>query len=172
VTIQLADLSTMRLLLRALRKSDERAVLEIQNDPRTNEFNPHPPSEAVTRRKLREWLRHWAEQGYGYLAITETGADQIIGIGGVQARQFHGEKVLNLYYRFRPSAWEKGYASEATAAIVEWAEREIPERPVVISVNVLNKPSWRVAERLGFTTFVEEQYDGALSRHYRRRPTL
>jgi RimJ/RimL family protein N-acetyltransferase len=170
VAIELADLRTERLFLRALHENDERAVLEIQTDPRTNEFN-RPLSAAETTRKLRDWLRHWAQHGYGYLAITEAGADEILGLGGVQAREFHGEKVLNLYYRFRPSAWGKGYASEAAAAIIEWAERELPERPVVISVNVRNRPSRRVIERLGFTNFVEEQYDGALTRHYRRRPS-
>jgi RimJ/RimL family protein N-acetyltransferase len=165
---RLEILSTGRLLLRPLRKDDKRAVLEIQTDARTNVFNPRPPSPGEAVEQFRSWLQHWSDHGYGYVAITEAGSDEVVGVGGVQAKEFHGEQVLNLYYRFRPEAWGKGYASETAAAIVEWAEREVPERPVIISVSVANEPSLRVVKRLGFTNYVEEEYMGALSRHFRR----
>jgi len=168
MTARFEPLSTERLLLRPLRKGDKRAVLELQTDARTNLFNPRPPSPGEAVDQFEKWLRHWSEHGYGYVAITETGGDEVIGVGGVQAKEFHGEPVLNLYYRFRPGSWGKGYASEAAAAIVEWAEREVPERPLLISVSVANEPSLRVVKRLGFTNYVEEEYMGALSRHFRR----
>jgi len=38
---------------------------------------------------------------------------------------------------------------------------------VLASVSVDNKPSLRVAERLGLTEYTEEFYEGAFSRHYR-----
>jgi RimJ/RimL family protein N-acetyltransferase len=162
------DLDTERLSLRALRESDRRAMVELDTDARTNLFNPHPPSPGEADEKFGKWLRHWSDHGYGYVAITETGSDEIIGIGGVQTRELQGEKVLNLYYRFRPEAWGKGYATEMAMAVVAWAERELSTLPVVISVNVANGRSLRVAERLGFRKYVEEPYQGALSRHFRR----
>nr|WP_245573990.1 GNAT family N-acetyltransferase [Amycolatopsis nigrescens] len=168
MTTQLMEIRTERLLLRPLRESDRAEVIEIQTDPRTNRFNPDPPSVAESEQKFDQWLTHWGEYGYGYLAAVEAGTGELLGVGGVANRRFGDEEVLNLYYRFSPGAWGKGYASEMAAAVVAWAEREVPERPVVISVSVENVPSIRVAERLGFTDYTVADYFGLLSRHYRR----
>jgi RimJ/RimL family protein N-acetyltransferase len=165
---ELTELRTARLLLRPLAEADRRTVLEIQTDPRTNQFNPRPPSEAEAFSKFDHWLTHWAEYGFGYLAVIETATGAFLGIAGPQIRDFAGELMLNLYYRFHPSAWGQGFATETAAAVVDWAERELPRYPVLISVAVDNKPSIKVAERLGFTHYTESEYDGALSRHYRR----
>ncbi|MDR2986028.1 MAG: GNAT family N-acetyltransferase [Nocardiopsaceae bacterium] len=170
----MTEIVTERLVLRRFLEADRQAVVEIQCDPETNRFNPSPPDVATTHTTFDSWLAHWEEFGFGYLAVRERdrpesadGSD-LIGVAGVRRREFRGEQVLNLAYRFRPSAWGKGYALESSRAAVEWAEREIPEIPVLISVNVTNVPSLRVAEKLGFTNYDEEEYDGALSRHFRR----
>ncbi|SDX66737.1 Protein N-acetyltransferase, RimJ/RimL family [Amycolatopsis xylanica] len=168
MTIKFGDLATARLLLRQVRETDRQAVVEIQTDPEANRFHPEPPDEQAAVKELGNWLEHWTEYGYGYVAVLEAGSDEIIGIGGIRHRRFHGRRVLNLYYRFRPSAWGKGYALETARAIVDWAERELPEFPVVISAAEVNEPSWRLAERLGFTDYVVEPYAGLMTRHYRR----
>jgi RimJ/RimL family protein N-acetyltransferase len=162
------DIETGRLLLRPLHEADRQAMVDIHTDPRTNRFHPDPPDVPRASESFTSWLEHWAEHGFGYLAVTEPGGAEVLGMCGVRLREFHGEKVLNLGYRFRPSAWGKGYAVEAGRAVLGWRAREQPSLPVLASVSVANKPSLRVAERLGFTEYTEEVYEGALSRHYRR----
>jgi RimJ/RimL family protein N-acetyltransferase len=162
------DIKTDRLLLRPPAEADRRAMVDIHTDPRTNRFNPAPPDVPAASAMFSDWLAHWAGHGFGYPMVTERGNPEVIGMCGVRWREFHGEKVLNLGYRFRPSAWGKGYAVEAGLAVLEWCARELPSVPVLASVSVDNKPSLRVAERLGFTEYTEEMYEGALSRHYRR----
>ncbi|MFE0024292.1 GNAT family N-acetyltransferase [Amycolatopsis sp. NPDC059021] len=162
------ELRTERLVLRPLREEDRQAMVDIHTDPRTNRFNPDPPDVATFSETYTAWLAHWAEHGFGYLAVTEAGGMEVLGVTGVRLREFCGERVLNLAYRYRPSAWGKGYAVEAAAAVVDWCARELPGIPVLASIAVTNKPSLRVAERLGFTDYTEEMYDGAYSRHYRR----
>ncbi|WP_244223678.1 GNAT family N-acetyltransferase [Amycolatopsis circi] len=170
----MTEIVTERLVLRHFVETDRQAVGEIQSDPETNRHNPRPPDTATTQVMFDSWLEHWAKFGYGYLAVRERGRPEsadgsdVLGMTGVRTREFRGEKVLNLAYRFRPSAWGKGYAEEAARASVEWAEREIPAIPVLISVAVANVPSLRVVEKLGFTEYVEEEYEGAVSRHFRR----
>jgi len=165
--IVLTDIETERLLLRPLREDDRQAMVDIHTDPRTNRFHPDPPDVAKASEQVTVWLAHWAEHGFGYRAVTELGGTQVIGLTGVRIREFHGEKVLNLGYRFRPEAWGKGYAVEAGRAVLDWCARELPSTPVLASVSVDNKPSLRVAERLGLTEYTEEFYEGAFSRHYR-----
>jgi RimJ/RimL family protein N-acetyltransferase len=162
------DIETGRLLLRPPHEADRQAMVDIHTDPRTNRFHPDPPDVSRASELFTSWLAHWAEHGFGYFTVTEAGGTEVIGVCGVRTREFHGEKVLNLGYRFRPSAWGKGYAVEAGRAVLEWCAREQASLPVLASVSVANKPSLRVAERLGFTEYTEEMYDGAFSRHYRR----
>ena len=143
-------------------------MVDIHTDPRTNRFNPDPPDVAQASETVTTWLAHWTEHGYGYRAVTELGGAEVIGVTGVRPREFHGEKVLNLGYRYRPEAWGKGYAVEAAQGVLDFYARELPSMPVLVSMAVDNKPSIRVAERLGFTEYTVEFHDGALSRHYRR----
>lgn len=164
------ELRTPRLLLRPLREQDRQAMVDIHADPRTNRFNPDPPSVATFLDTFTAWLAHWAEHGFGYLAVTEPDGGEVLGLAGVRLREFHGERVLNLAYRFRPSAWGQGYAVEAAAAVMDWCTANLPGTAVLASVNVANKRSLRVVEKLGFTDWTEEMHEGAYTRHYRRSP--
>ena len=170
MSVEWGEIRTDRLVLRALCPRDRDAVVAIQTDPRTNVHHPTPPTAEDAEVKLTAWLEHWRAHGFGYLAAVPLGADEMVGIGGVQHLEFGGRRLLNLYYRFRPEVWGRGYATEMASAVVAWAERTLPERPVQISVNIANGPSLRVAERLGFTAYSETFYEGAVSRHFRRLP--
>ncbi|WP_409185489.1 GNAT family N-acetyltransferase [Amycolatopsis sp. VS8301801F10] len=170
----MTEIVTERLVLRDFVETDRQAVVEIETDPETNRHTSRPSDAATVHVTFDSWLEHWARFGYGYLAVRERGPDSaagadVIGMTGVRNREFRGEKVLNLAYRFRPSAWGKGYAIEAARAALRWAEREIPAIPVLISVSATNAPSLRVVEKLGFEDYVEEVgEDGTVSRHFRR----
>ncbi|MGH3758450.1 GNAT family N-acetyltransferase [Actinophytocola sp.] len=161
------DIETARLILRPLREEHRQAMIDLHTDPRTNRFQPDPPDVAQASELVDTWLAHWAEHGFGYCAVTDRGATEVIGLTGIRVRDFHGEKVLNLGYRFRPEVWGNGYAIEAAQAILGWRGRKLPSVPVLASMNVANKPSIGVAERIGFQEYTEEFYDGAPSRHYR-----
>jgi RimJ/RimL family protein N-acetyltransferase len=162
-----ADIETARLALRPLHEEHRQAMVDLHTDPRTNKFHPDPPDATQASENVTSWLAHWAEHGFGYFAVTRLGSADVIGLAGVRYRDFEGEQVLNLGYRFQPEVWGNGYAVEAVRGVLDWRARELPQVPVVASVNVINTPSVTVAERLGFTNYTESFYDGAPSRHYR-----
>ncbi len=57
--------------------------------------------------------RHWEEYGFGVWAVfTQAEPDTLIGFTGLSHRNVHGRDALNLYYRYDPAAWGKGYATE------------------------------------------------------------
>ncbi len=57
--------------------------------------------------------------------------------------------MLNLYYRFTPSAWGKGYATELARTAVALAREHLPQWPVIALTRVENTASIRTAERAG-----------------------
>lgn len=164
------DIETTRLILRPLREKDRHAMIELHTDPRSNRYQSETPDPSLASELVDTWLIHWAEHGFGYCAVTMRATQQVIGLTGVRVRNFHGEEVLNLAYRFRPEVWGHGYAVEKTQAMVNWSACQLPSVPIVASVNVANTPSIGVAERVGFTDYTEESHDDAPSRHYRLVP--
>jgi len=147
---------TERLVLRRVVLEDLGHALEIMGDPETNLYNPGgPPTPFYTVIQMVEWRRRWAEDGIGYWAVELGG--EVIGFGGVRTHLVNGERSLNLFYRFTPAHWGRGYATEMARAAVAWADSERPEWPVVVLTDPDNKPSQRVAEKLGFV--VVGEYD-------------
>jgi RimJ/RimL family protein N-acetyltransferase len=76
------------------------------------------------------------------------GTDEVLGVGGAQ-RQEGGN--WNLYYRFAPRAWGKGFATELGLAALDAAHRHDGDTAVIAWVFPHNVASIRVAERLGLT---------------------
>lgn len=56
-----------------------------------------------------------------------------------------------LGYMFIPEAWGEGFATEACSAALGWFAAVHAGEPVVLSSQVANGASLRVAEKLGFT---------------------
>jgi len=94
------------------------------------------------------WIDHWQERGFGYAAIRPRDSWDVIGFAGLRRQRLLGG-VLNLYYRFSPTAWGKGYATEIGAALIDWAATNHSSTPVIARVALNNAPSMRVAERIG-----------------------
>ncbi len=154
---------TDRVLLRPPTASDLDAAFEIHGDPATNRYNPAGPHRDVARSEaqLAEWLEHWGEHGFGYWAVEEAG--EVVGFSGVRHSVVEGEQVLNLYYRYRPSAWGRGFAREVAREAVAFAAEQLPDLPVVAITTPDNEPSLRVAERSGFVRAETIEHEGVPS---------
>jgi RimJ/RimL family protein N-acetyltransferase len=151
--------STDRLLLRRPSLSDRESIYAIHADPMTNQFNPHGPATlASSEVMLGEWIAHWENHGYGYWAICAKEApDRIIGFGGIARQNVVDQLALNLYFRFAPDAWGKGFATEMAASALLLAFTVLGESEVLAKVRSNNLPSRRVLERLGMSIVREVQ---------------
>lgn len=151
---------TERLLLCLPTLDAADAYFAIHGDPATNVHNPagsmiDPKGAAPI---LATWQRHWREEGYGYWVVRDPGSGQILGFGGVRP-PLPGEDFVNLYYRFRTTAWGNGYATEVGRAALALAAKAAPGAPVIALIRPRNEPSIRVAQRLGM------HYEGEVQRH-------
>jgi RimJ/RimL family protein N-acetyltransferase len=139
-----------RLTLRRPRADDVDAVFRIHGDPRTNRHNPDGPQRdrREAEAMLAFFLAHWDEHGFGYWAVEdETGS--VIGFGGLMRRPRGDGEVLNLYYRFAPEAWGRGYATEVALAAVGLARSLPAALPVIAKTRPTNEAAKRVALRAG-----------------------
>jgi RimJ/RimL family protein N-acetyltransferase len=144
--------TTERLVLRRLQSTDGPAMFAVHGDPETYHYSPAAPHPdlATSEEMLRACMHDWETSGFGYWAVTlARGAEKIIGFGGVEHRVWREREVLNLYYRFTPSAWGQGYATELARTAVSLARTYLPQWPVIARTRANNLPSIRTAERAG-----------------------
>ncbi|MFI9593034.1 GNAT family N-acetyltransferase [Nonomuraea sp. NPDC052265] len=156
---------TERMVLSRVRPEDLEAVHEIHSDPRTNVHSSAGPTVDMEASlvMLDLWLADWAERGIGYWAARLPERPQVLGIGGLRYAPLEGEDVLHLYYRFRPTAWGHGYATELARAALR-VGRGLGT--VVALIGDGNEPSRRVAEKAGLHRERPIRYGGVPSDLY------
>ncbi|WP_205622888.1 GNAT family N-acetyltransferase [Sciscionella marina] len=152
---------TERLVLRAPTTRDLAACVAVHCDPEAHRHTPRGPrTEKQAGELLDMLLRDWSEHGIGYWVIEHE--DELIGFGGIRHACEDGEPVLNVYYRFLPKAWGKGFAQEMAGAALDYARRALPMVPPSIVTDPDNAAALRLAHRLGFAEHRKRIRDGHL----------
>lgn len=96
---------------------------------------------------------------------TRDDLDDVFRIHGDPRTNVHNPtgpgRDLNLYHRFVPEAWGRGYASEVARYAVQWAASTHPGLPVLARTRPGNIASRHVAEAVGLVLQPDLQaYDG------------
>lgn len=147
------ELRTPRLLLRDLRSDDAAALNEIDRDERVTRYMSFDPQTLPqTREYIASDLQHQAQQPRRVydLAIVPGGETAMIGRVGLEVRRpEHREAVL--WYSLHPARWGRGHATEAAAALVDFAFGSLALHRVWADCDPRNAASCRVALRLGMS---------------------
>lgn len=167
---------TGRLLLRPLRAGDLDDHAAAMADPEMVRFLGGSPlsREDVWRRVL---AAHglWALFGFGYWAI-ERKADGAY-LGQLGFGDFKREMTPNIEglpeigWLLVRHAHGQGYASEAAAGALAWADRILDAPQTVAIIDAANIPSIRIAEKNDFSTREDALYKSEpilLFRRFRR----
>lgn len=145
-------LETDRLLLRPWRAADATVQRELwtERDPRVP---PHRRIDAAgnpTVEALEERIRAGRPSSVGLLAAERRDTGDVIGYCGLVDSGRGSEGEPELAFEFLRRAWGRGYATEASFAVVEWARRSGHGR-LWATVREWNVASRRVLEKVGFT---------------------
>ena len=142
-------LVTDRLILRPLRAEDARPFIRMYNDRRMWSHLPEGVWRKGGRKAIQAWRRrNRAKQAYHFIIRTR-GEDDFVGeiaIHSIHWGSRHGE----LGYHIERSQWGRGYATEASLALVRWSFDRARLHRLEAVVSEGNAASVRVLRKLGF----------------------
>ena len=143
-------IETRRLCIRNFQEEDWQAVHAYSTDPEVVRFVPGElPSEEETRDAIRSWMNGQTDNPPHYdFAVTVPPDDFVIGWCCIQISS-SDKRLGELMYVFNRNFWKKGYAIEATQAIVNYGFSELKLHRIFATCRPENMGSWRILEKLG-----------------------
>jgi len=157
-------LETSRLCLRPYAESDLHDALAVLGDRETMSFYPQVYSEEQVAAMIRQSIETHRRHGYGRLAVIEKLSGNFIGDCGLTIQDIAGIAEYEVGYRIEKSAWGRGYAHEAAAAVVKYGFDVLGLRRLCSYMASDHHQSRRIAEKLGMT--LEKQYRNPRNRNY------
>jgi RimJ/RimL family protein N-acetyltransferase len=140
-------LETDRLVLRGFEPGDFDAFAELCADAEVMRFMGPPVGRVDAWRLLATMVGHWTLRGYGLWAVEERATGAFVGRAGLWYPE--GWPGLEVGWAFRREAWDKGYATEAGRAALDWAFGTLRADHVLSLIHPANARSIRVATKLG-----------------------
>ena len=117
-------LETDRLILRDLQESDLQALIALNQDPEVMQYFPKPYSQAESLRLYQGIQDEVKACGYSLWAVEEKSSQEFIGLVGLHhsdLRIFAGKEAVEIGWRLRKEFWNRGYATEAAQACLDFA---------------------------------------------------
>jgi RimJ/RimL family protein N-acetyltransferase len=146
-------LETDRLLLRRFTLEDEDALLELDNDPEVMLYingGAPVPREEIVEETLPAFLSYYDRfEGFGFWAVIEKRSGQFLGWFHFRPGEGAGPLEPELGYRLHRSAWNKGYATEVSRALIDKGFSEFAVERVYAETMVVHVGSRRVMEKAG-----------------------
>jgi RimJ/RimL family protein N-acetyltransferase len=140
-------LETERLILRCPEERDLDGFAEMMADPEATRFLGGIASRTAVWRALASIAGSWTIRGYGLFSVVEKASGRWIGRVGPWAPE--GWPGAEVGWGLHPSAWGRGYATEAAAACMEFAFDRLGWDDVIHVIDPGNAPSQAVALRIG-----------------------
>ena len=154
--------TTDRLSLAPINQKDMGDLLDLWSQADFTRY--------ITGRALGEeevWLRclrdigHWQVLGHGNWAIREIATGQFVGTVGVLNYCRDISPAIDspeLGWGLHPRFQGKGLAFEAVSAALEWADQHLNAPRTLCMISPDNRASVRLAQRLGYRTWMTTRY--------------
>jgi len=140
-------IETERLILRLPRSADFERYAELHANAEAARFIGGAMPRAAAWRKFLQMPGAWAVQGFGMFSIEDKASGEWLGqLGPWQPEGWPGTEVG---WALHPSAWGKGYATEAAVAAIDWTFARLGWNEIIHCIDADNRPSQALAERLG-----------------------
>lgn len=161
--MSLPTLHTERLTLRAFNLSDAKRVQKLAGTfeiADTTGHMPHPYLDGMAE----DWISGQAEEfndgDAATFAITLRESGELMGAIGLTLQSHHQRAEMG--YWLGVEYWNKGYMSEAAAAVIAYGFEQLHLNRIYSSYFPRNPASGRVMQKVGMT------YEGTLRQHFIR----
>ncbi|WBB72048.1 GNAT family N-acetyltransferase [Micromonospora sp. WMMD1128] len=168
---QLTDRHTVtmpRVMVRHVVEADRPRFVELFCDETFMTFSDGVLSLSEAHERFDRMLARCAEVSFAKQAIVELSSGVVVGYTGVDWIDLEGHRWLEWGYRLVRAARGKGYATEATEALLVKAAGEYSGDLLAI-IHPGNQPSQNVSRKLGFRWWKTAEVNGGLRNIYRMR---
>lgn len=153
-------LETERLRLRAYRREDAEALAPMFADAEHMRYYPAPFSPEETQAWVDRQLERYRADGFGLLIVEDRYTGEVVGTCGPAVQLVDGGREVEIGWHVRPGWKGRGIAPEAAAAVRDWAFANLDVDHLISLVRPENRPSARVADRIGMHVDREVEFKG------------
>jgi RimJ/RimL family protein N-acetyltransferase len=153
--MDVATLSTDRLVLRRWRDTDRDAFHALNVDPEVMATIGPLMSRVESDAFMNRIEMRFDEHGYGLWCVELVG--EVIGFTGFMAPWFR--EGVEIGWRIRADQWGYGYATEAARECLRHGFDDLDFPEVISFTAAINKRSRRVMEKLGLEYDPSEDFD-------------
>ncbi|MEQ1733190.1 MAG: GNAT family N-acetyltransferase [Bacteroidia bacterium] len=169
-------LKTERLFLREVDSVDENDLFEMDSDPEVHihiENNPVKHIDEI-RAVIKMLQQQYKDNGIARWAVINNVTNECLGWAGLKYIKEPLNNHVNFYelgYRFKKKHWGKGYATEASKAIVNYGFTNLAIDKIYAITAIENLNSKKVLQKLNFEPITIFDYDGDLTNWFELKKT-
>jgi RimJ/RimL family protein N-acetyltransferase len=160
-----------RLGFRNWVTEDIEIMSELNADEKVMEFFPATQTREQTAKFITNMQREFAEKKFCYFAVDTLYNHELIGFIGLFEQTFESDFTpsVDIGWRLKRSAWNKGYATEGAKSVLHYAFNVLNLEKICSFTPVINTPSENVMKKIGLTKagtfdFPLFKYDDRLKR--------
>ena len=160
-------IETERLVIREIVQEDIDGMFELDSNPDVHKFLGNNPIKTIeeSRDTIQFIRQQYTDYGIGRWAMIEKQTNNFIGWNGfkfiTETINRHTE-YYDLGYRMIPKYWNKGYATEAAKACLNYGITKLKLNPIYAITTADNTASRNVLIKTGFKPIKTFMHHGLL----------
>lgn len=150
--------TTNRLILREFDVTDAKTMFDLNSDEEVLKYTGDKQFDSLDEaKKFFENYPDYEQNGFGRWAVVLRENKETIGWCGLKKNT---DETIDLGYRFFKKEWNKGYATEAAKACLDFGFEVLEMPEIVANSDKNNGGSIRVMEKIGMKFDQELNHDG------------
>lgn len=157
------EIRTDRTLLRGWRPGDRALFHALHSPPHAAPWDL-PRTRAEADASIDGFNLHFAIAGFGVWALELPGTASFAGFVGLSLAypSVHFAPAAEMSWRLDPKFRGRGYATEASLAVLQFGFEVVGLDEIVASAAKDNEPSRAVMQRIGMSSLPEDDFDHPL----------
>lgn len=151
---------SQRLGFRNWSAKDVETLFEINNDPLVMEFFPSLVNRDNTILFIERMQKQLKDNGFCYFAVDILETRECIGFIGLSEQNYQSSftPCIDIGWRIKSSAWNKGFATEGAKRCLDFAFADLKLNKVYSIAPLVNEKSIHIMEKIGMRKITEFEH--------------